>query len=117
MAIDSLLNLLNLVLYAFALWFALVAIVDPAISFLQMTVIYQAVWQVIFYLPSPGASGGLEGMFTLILSTMTGKTEMVLVAVAVWRFSTYYLSLVPGILLSGMAFRPKSSAAAGAPAP
>jgi uncharacterized protein (TIRG00374 family) len=113
MAIDSLLNLLNLVLYAFALWFALVAIVDPAISFLQMTVIYQAVWQVIFYLPSPGASGGLEGMFTLILSTMTGKTEMVLVAVAVWRFSTYYLSLVPGILLSGLAFRHKTPPAAG----
>lgn len=105
MLVDILLNVVDLLLLAFALWYPLVNLVDPSISFVQVLVIYNAVWQVVFYIPSPGASGGLEGMFTLVFSSMTGKAEMSLVAVVVWRFSTYYLSLVPGMLLSSMAFR------------
>jgi len=105
MLVDILLNVVDLLLLAFALWYPLVKLVDPNISFIQVLVIYNAVWQVVFYIPSPGASGGLEGMFTLVFSTLTGKAEMTLVAIVVWRFSTYYLSLVPGILLSSIAFR------------
>jgi uncharacterized protein (TIRG00374 family) len=105
MVLDILLNVIDLLLLAFALWYPLVNLVDPGISFLQVLVIYNAVWQVVFYVPSPGASGGLEGMFTLVFTGMTGKAEMTLVAVVIWRFSTYYLSLIPGILLSSVAFR------------
>jgi glycosyltransferase 2 family protein len=105
MAGDILLNLASLTLQGFALWYPLWVLVDHNLPLLQVVVTYIAVWQVAMYIPSPGASGGLEGLFTLIFSAMSGRPEMALVAVVVWRFSTYYLSLVPGIILSGVALK------------
>lgn len=105
MAVDILLNIVNIGLVGFAIWYPLYVLVSPELSYIAVVVAYIAVWQVVFYIPSPGASGGLEGMFTLIFSTMTGQAEMTLVAVFLWRFSTYYLSLIPGMILSGIAFR------------
>ena len=108
MFVDILLNIIGIGLVGFAFWYPLHVLVSADLGYVGVVVAYIAVWQVVFYIPSPGASGGLEGMFTLIFSTMTGHAEMTLVAVILWRFSTYYLSLIPGMILSGMAFRIKA---------
>lgn len=112
MLVDILLNVVDIALVSFAFWFPLRMLAAPDLSFLGAAVTYNAVWQVVFYIPSPGASGGLEGMFTAIFSAMTSKPEMILVAVFLWRFSTYYLSLIPGMILSSLAFRKHKPAAA-----
>lgn len=51
------------------------------------------------YTPLPGASGAQEGGFAVMFSGIFPDAQL-FVALMVWRFSTYYLSIIAGALMS-----------------
>lgn len=49
------------------------------------------------WVPTPGASGGTEWAFTVIFSTLvTGTTAVLITAMLLWRFVTYYFGMLVG---------------------
>lgn len=63
-------------------------------SFLDLLGITSFVYLISDFVPLPGASGGSEGTFFILLSVfLKGSTSATLL---VWRFSTYYLGLIVG---------------------
>lgn len=49
------------------------------------------------FIPIPGASGGAEGSFYLFFSHLLGRTTTLGIAILLWRFITYYLTIFVGI--------------------
>lgn len=63
-------------------------------SFFNLIGITSFVYMISDFVPLPGASGGSEGTFYILLSVfLKGATSATLL---VWRFSTYYLGLIIG---------------------
>jgi len=49
-------------------------------------------------IPTPGGSGGVEGLFAVFLGPLIERTAFIGLAVFVWRVMTYYVSVGLGIL-------------------
>jgi uncharacterized protein (TIRG00374 family) len=92
--LDVLLGIANIVLHAYALQFVLEGVVGVKVSFWALFLVYVILWQVVFYIPTPGASGSVEGAFSIVYAGMTGALGPTVLAIFVWRFSTFYLLLV-----------------------
>jgi len=69
------------------------------IPFFEIIGIQSALNLVVYFMPSPGSSGGIEGAFYLAYSRFVPK-DIVASAVIIWRISTYYLSILLGILIA-----------------
>ncbi|MFU8811977.1 MAG: lysylphosphatidylglycerol synthase transmembrane domain-containing protein [Balneolaceae bacterium] len=48
-------------------------------------------------IPTPGGSGGVEGLFVLFLGPLIERTSFIGLAVFAWRIITYYISIGVGI--------------------
>ncbi len=48
-------------------------------------------------IPTPGGSGGVEGLFAIFLGPLIDRTAFIGLAVFVWRVITYYVSIGVGI--------------------
>ena len=94
MILDILMGVVNILLHAYSLRFVLEGVTGTSIPFLEVIITYVILWQVVFYIPTPGASGGVEGAFSLVYSGLTGAVGSTVIAVFVWRFATYYLLLL-----------------------
>ena len=71
MVLDTLLGVGNTFLHAYSLQFVLEGVVGLKLSFLAVLITYVILWQVVFYVPTPGASGSVEGAFALVFAGMT----------------------------------------------
>lgn len=49
-------------------------------------------------IPTPGGSGGVEGLFALFLGPLISRTSFIGLAVFAWRIITYYISIGLGII-------------------
>ncbi|MEX0994668.1 MAG: lysylphosphatidylglycerol synthase transmembrane domain-containing protein [Balneolaceae bacterium] len=49
-------------------------------------------------IPTPGGSGGVEGLFAIFLGPLIDRTAFIGLAVFVWRVITYYVSIGLGIM-------------------
>lgn len=49
-------------------------------------------------IPTPGGSGGVEGLFAVFLGPLIDRTAFIGLAVFVWRIITYYISIGLGII-------------------
>ncbi len=49
-------------------------------------------------IPTPGGSGGVEGLFAIFLGPLIDRSGFIGLAVFVWRIITYYISIGIGIL-------------------
>ncbi len=94
MILDILLGVVNIVLHAYSLKFVLEGVTGVSVPFIEVVITYVILWQVVFYIPTPGAAGGVEGAFSLVYSGLTGAVSSTVIAVFVWRFATYYLLLL-----------------------
>jgi len=94
MILDILGGVVNVVLHAWSLQFVLEGVVGLKLSFVAVVITYVILWQVVFYVPTPGASGGVEGAFALVYSGMTNALGSTIIAILVWRLATYYLLLL-----------------------
>lgn len=99
MLVDVILNLGVILVQGLGLYLVLTAITGANITFWQVMISYIVIWQVIFYLPTPGASGGLEGAFTLVFSGFTGMAEKTLISIFTWRLGSYYLIILFGLIV------------------
>ncbi len=106
MVLDILGGVVNIVLHAYSLQFVLEGIVGLKLSFLAVVITYVILWQVVFYVPTPGASGSVEGAFALVYSGMTSALGSTIIAIFVWRFATFYLLLLFDGLVYAVLGRP-----------
>ncbi len=96
-ALDIILGVLVLALQVSSLAWVLVTLVGASLNFFQVFITVLLLNLVVYYIPSPGASGGLEGVYTMVFSLYTGQPELSFIAVTVWRFATYYLQIFIGL--------------------
>lgn len=94
MIIDILMGVVNIVLHAYSLLFVLQGVVGVQLPFLAVFISYVVLWQVVFYVPTPGASGGVEGAFALVYAGMTSALGPTIIAIFVWRLASFYLLLL-----------------------
>jgi uncharacterized protein (TIRG00374 family) len=94
MILDILMGVVNVILHSWSLQFVLEGVVGVKLSFIAVVITYVILWQVVFYVPTPGASGGVEGAFALVYAGMTSALGPTIIAIFVWRFATYYMLLL-----------------------
>jgi hypothetical protein len=111
MALDILMGAANILLHAWSLQFVLEGVVGVKLPFVTVFITYVILWQVVFYVPTPGASGSVEGAFALVYGGMTGAIESTIIAIFVWRFATYYMLLLFDGLVYAVLGRPANLSA------
>ena len=102
MIVDILLGVVNIVLHAWSLQYVLEGVTGKTLPLGLVIITYVILWQVVFYVPTPGASGGVEGAFTMVYAGLTGALGSTIVAIFVWRFATYYLLILFDGLVYGL---------------
>jgi len=117
MILDIVGGVANIFLHAYSLQFVLEGIVGVKLSFVAVIITYVILWQVVFYVPTPGASGGVEGAFALVYSGMTSALGPTIIAIFVWRFATFYLLLLFDGLVYAVLGRPANLSARRAAQP
>ncbi len=75
------------------------------LSFWNLSAIFILLSFVIYYVPTPGSSGGVEGGFYAVLS-LYGNSAAVMTGVLMWRLATYYVPILFGFIV--MIFEIKS---------
>ena len=69
------------------------------LPFFEITGIQSALNLVVYFIPSPGSSGGIESAFYLAYSKFASK-DIIAAAVILWRIATYYISILLGIIIT-----------------
>ncbi|MGC8705297.1 MAG: lysylphosphatidylglycerol synthase transmembrane domain-containing protein [Athalassotoga sp.] len=77
------------------------------LSFWSLSAIFILLSFIVYYFPTPGSSGGIEGAFYLVFS-MYGSPPAVMAGILIWRISTYYLPILLGIVTMFFEFKAKS---------
>jgi glycosyltransferase 2 family protein len=99
MLLDSLLGLVNLVLQALSLQTVLGFFTPAPVLFADVFFTFVMVNMVVYYVPTPGASGSIEGAYSLVFSGFVGSLEKGLSVILIWRLATYYLHLLLGFMV------------------
>lgn len=97
--LDVFLCILILGLQVFSLVWLLLMFGCINLNFFQIFVVILLLNLVIYYIPTPGASGGIESIFTLVLGYLTDNLQLSFLAVVIWRFATYYLQIAFGLVV------------------
>jgi len=66
-------------------------------NFFKFLSLLSLVNTVAYYAPTPGASGGIEGMYQLVFSPIVGS-EAVGAAILLWRIFSYYIPILIGLI-------------------
>ncbi len=109
MVLDTMLGMVVMILHAYALQFVLEGVLGLRLPFIAVLITFVILWQVVFYVPTPGASGSVEGAFALVYAGMTGALGPTIVAIFVWRLATFYLLLLFDGLVYAVLGRPANS--------
>jgi len=74
--------------------------VNPSVevSLFQIITVQLALSLVVYFVPTPGASGAVEVVYYVVYSNLISKTDAV-VSLLIWRFFNYYLFIILGIIL------------------
>ena len=75
-----------------------VSLVPFHLSFWNLSAIFILLSFVVYYVPTPGSSGGVEGGFYAVLS-IYGSKSAVMTGVLMWRLITYYLPILLGFIV------------------
>jgi hypothetical protein len=108
MLVDIALNAVSMSLMIFSLYYVVASLSHGFgfISFYDMALIYLLVNFVVYYMPTPGAAGSVEGMYMLVLGGFFGNAGLALSSTIVWRVATYYLHVFLGAAVY-LCFDPK----------
>jgi len=100
MLLDIFLGVILLMVQAYSLYY-FVDVFTPNIDIVYWKIFggMALLNMVVFYIPTPGASGSTEGAYHIFLSSLTGDSKAALTAVFGWRFSSYYMQIIFGGLL------------------
>lgn len=100
MVLDFLLGLATLVIQAGVLFFFIVMLTKVMYTFNTFMNIFGGMTllnMVVYYIPTPGASGGTELFYHWFVGDIVKDSAMSLQAVFAWRWSTYYLQIFFGM--------------------
>jgi hypothetical protein len=97
MLLDFPLTLFSLLVQSFALYLA-IRFNSGNIGFFDATGLLFFLSMVVFYVPTPGASGGVETVYQIVFSKILGSPGKTLASVLSWRLSTYYLPIFIGLV-------------------
>ena len=73
--------------------------VGADIDFFRSLSLTAAMSMIFYFVPTPGASGGVEGVFYLVYSYLVTPT-LAASGLIIWRFFTYHMSIILGAALS-----------------
>jgi len=59
------------------------------------------------FMPTPGGSGGVEGLFLVFQGPLFDRTVFIGVSVFIWRFITYYQSIGLGVMVMSWYMKPE----------
>ncbi|WP_081625174.1 TIGR00374 family protein [Thermotoga maritima] len=96
MFFDFPLTFISLLVQSFVLYLA-IWLTSGKIGFLDVTGLFYFLSLVVFYIPTPGASGGVEAVYQIVFSKILNSSEKTLASILIWRISTYYLPIFIGI--------------------
>lgn len=97
MILDILLGLGNLILQVLSLYALFIFFLGINVNFFQILLTFLLLNLVVYYIPTPGASGTIEGVYSMVFLGLTGKPDLTFVSIIVWRFSTYYMHIFFGL--------------------
>ncbi len=100
---DGIMGILDLALLYYALYRAITLSSQAAgvqfnLSFWNLSAIFILLSFIVYYVPTPGSSGGVEGGFYAVLSMYGGKAA-VMAGVLMWRIATYYIPIIVGFIV------------------
>lgn len=76
-------------------------------SFVDSVAIQVLLSFVVYYVPTPGSSGGFEsGMFVMLKGLLPAQS--LIIAISIWRFVTYHFLILVGLINFLLSFRKKS---------
>jgi glycosyltransferase 2 family protein len=101
-AIDFLLNIGDVMLGAYALYFA-ATLFQPLnalhpVAYTDILILTFVSNFVVHYIPIPGASGTIETLYNILLGVLFANAGAAISTTVTWRFSTYYLNILLGSL-------------------
>ena len=102
--VASLLTVLQL-LFFYSIPFMVLTALNVPCSWYQVTQMNIMIIMFMAIIPIPGASGGAEYSFQTLFSTFISSHGALILAMFIWRFSTYFFGMLLGIL--GWIFKPK----------
>lgn len=68
------------------------------VNYFEFLAAMLAMTMIVYFLPTPGSSGGIEGAFYMMFRNMVSR-DIVVATVITWRFITYYAIIIIGTLL------------------
>ncbi len=83
----------------YSLYYVIVSLVKFHPNFWLIFGAINAVNALAYFVPTPGASGGIELTYQLVISKIISSSESALKAVSVWRFIGYYAQIGLGTVL------------------
>ncbi len=98
-AVDFILGGFIVFFHSLGLYFALTSITSGNYSILEIFILFIIMNFVIYYIPTPGSTGGVETLYGIVLAGfMPGR--FVSTTILLWRFATYYLQIAfEGVIL------------------
>ena len=101
MILDVLEWLATLVIQIYSLFFVLSFLSNSKLNFWLVFGSVNAVNALAYFIPTPGASGGIEFTYQYVLSGITMDSGIALKAVTAWRMVSYYVQILLGMLFLG----------------
>ncbi|MBM7558303.1 lysylphosphatidylglycerol synthase transmembrane domain-containing protein [Marinitoga litoralis] len=101
MIVDIILNLIILSLQAYAIYYLFLKYANLNNNFDNFIIVFGTMMllnMVVYYIPTPGASGTIEATYQLVFSSILKIHKGVFLSIIGWRFATYYLQILFGIL-------------------
>ncbi|OQY10721.1 MAG: hypothetical protein B6I29_00740 [Marinitoga sp. 4572_148] len=105
MIIDIMLGILILLLQAYSMYYVFFEIMKINMDFFEFSLIYFLIMLVSFYVPTPGASGGIESAYIIVFLDFFNHKSLIVLSVFIWRISTYYLQILFSLILLVLYFR------------
>ncbi|PNR97729.1 lysylphosphatidylglycerol synthase transmembrane domain-containing protein [Petrotoga olearia] len=98
-AVDFILGGFTVFFHSLGLYIALTSITSGNYSILEIFILFIIMNFVIYYIPTPGSTGGVETLYGIVLASfMPGR--FVSTTILLWRFATYYLQIAfEGVIL------------------
>ncbi|MFC6315459.1 YbhN family protein [Lapidilactobacillus achengensis] len=102
----SLLTLAQLIAYYLIPYFVLLALNVPRVNMLTVFSMHVMIVMITSIFPIPGGAGGAEYSFKTLFSAFVPNTTALILGMFLWRFITFYLGIIFGIVAVAIKARP-----------
>ena len=83
----------------FSLFFIIKVAFHVDVNYWMLFGMINAVNALAYFVPTPGASGGIEATYQYVLSMLVKDSDIALKSITSWRFVAYYMQIILGTIL------------------